>query len=78
MSGQRTAFDLSGPSALDVLVTGCPIDLHPEVFAGHAQTLLAKAPVILERRGAEAYRIHVRSSFAGYLAEWLLDAILGL
>ncbi|SEL68498.1 2Fe-2S iron-sulfur cluster-binding protein [Nonomuraea pusilla] len=78
VSGQRTAFDLSGPSALDVLVTGCPIDLHPEVFAGHAQTLLAKAPVILERRGAEAYRIHVRSSFAGYLAEWLLDAILGL
>ncbi|MCF6469519.1 sarcosine oxidase subunit gamma, partial [Nonomuraea sp. MG754425] len=64
-----------GPRAQDVLITGCPIDLHPDVFPGHAQTLLGRASVILERRAADRYRVYVRSSFTRYLAEWLLDAI---
>ncbi|WP_336204809.1 2Fe-2S iron-sulfur cluster-binding protein [Nonomuraea sp. LPB2021202275-12-8] len=74
VSGQRTVLELAGPGALDVLITGCPLDLHPSVFTGHAQTLLAKAPVIIERDG-DAYRIYVRSSYTAYLAEWLLDAL---
>jgi sarcosine oxidase subunit alpha len=74
VSGQRTVLELAGPGALEVLITGCPIDLHPSVFTGHAQTFLAKTPVILERDGA-AYRIYVRSSYTRYLAEWLLDAL---
>ncbi|NUP61183.1 MAG: FAD-dependent oxidoreductase [Nonomuraea sp.] len=78
VSGQRTILELSGPSALDVLITGCPIDLHPDVFPGHAQTLLGKTSVILERRAPETYRVHVRSSFTTYLAEWLLDALVAL
>ena len=51
VSGQRTVLELAGPGALEVLITGCPLDLHPSVFTGHAQTLLAKTPVILERDG---------------------------
>ncbi|MFI6926807.1 2Fe-2S iron-sulfur cluster-binding protein [Nonomuraea spiralis] len=78
VSGQRTILELSGPAALDVLITGCPVDLHPGVFPGHTQTLLGKTSVILERRAPDVYRIHVRSSFTSYLAEWLLDAILAL
>jgi sarcosine oxidase subunit alpha len=76
VSGQRTVLELSGPGALDVLITGCPIDLHPSVFTGHAQTLLGKTSVILERR-SDVYRIYARSSFTSYLATWLLDAIKG-
>ncbi|MGR6922699.1 2Fe-2S iron-sulfur cluster-binding protein [[Actinomadura] parvosata] len=75
VSGQRTVLELSGPAAEDVLITGCPLDLHPDVFPGHAQTLLGKTGVILERRAPGAYRVYVRSSFTRYLAEWLLDAI---
>ncbi|MET8865364.1 2Fe-2S iron-sulfur cluster-binding protein [Nonomuraea sp. NPDC004580] len=78
VSGQRTVLELAGPAADDVLITGCPIDLHPSAFPGHAQTLLGKAPVILERRAPDRYRIYVRSSFARYLAKWLLDAVEGL
>ncbi|MEV4373054.1 2Fe-2S iron-sulfur cluster-binding protein [Nonomuraea sp. NPDC049637] len=78
VSGQRTILELSGPGADDVLITGCPVDLHPDVFPGHAQTLLGRAAVILERRAPGEYRIHVRSSFTTYLAEWLLDAVLAL
>ncbi|TDD17483.1 2Fe-2S iron-sulfur cluster-binding protein [Nonomuraea diastatica] len=75
VSGQRTVLELAGPAAHDVLITGCPIDLDPSVFPGHAQTLLAKTSVILERRSSKTYRIYVRSSFAKYLAEWLIDAL---
>ncbi|MGN9781867.1 2Fe-2S iron-sulfur cluster-binding protein [Nonomuraea sp. ZG12] len=74
VSGQRTVLELAGPGALEVLITGCPLDLHPSVFTGHAQTLLAKTPAIVERDGG-TYRIYVRSSYANYLAEWLLDAL---
>ncbi|MFC6677220.1 2Fe-2S iron-sulfur cluster-binding protein [Nonomuraea ferruginea] len=76
VSGQRTVIELTGPGALDVLITGCPIDLHPGVFTGHAQTVLGKAPVILQRYG-DSYRIFVRSSYANYLGEWLIDALEG-
>ncbi|MEV5324931.1 2Fe-2S iron-sulfur cluster-binding protein [Nonomuraea sp. NPDC052634] len=77
VSGQRTILELSGPGTEDVLITGCPLDLHPSAFAGHAQTLLGKAPVVLERRAPDMYWIYVRSSFTRYMAEWLLDALQG-
>ncbi|SDG94110.1 2Fe-2S iron-sulfur cluster-binding protein [Nonomuraea jiangxiensis] len=78
VSDQRTILELSGPGAEDVLITGCPIDLHPDVFPGHAQTLLAQTSVLLERRAPDTYRIYVRSSFTKYLAEWLIDALAAL
>ncbi|MFG1702381.1 2Fe-2S iron-sulfur cluster-binding protein [Nonomuraea sp. M3C6] len=78
VSDQRTILELSGPQAEDVLITGCPIDLHPSAFPGHAQTLLAQTAVLLERRSPGTYRIYVRSSFTRYLAEWLIDALAAL
>lgn len=78
VSAQRTTLRLRGAHARDVLAKGCAIDLHPKVFGPGAavQTMLARANVILiplADNGTD-YRILVRSSFAGYLAEWLLDA----
>lgn len=77
VSGQRTVLEVAGPGAMEVLITGCPIDLHPSVFSGHAQTLLAKTGVILQRTADDTFRIYVRSSFTSYLSEWLLDATDG-
>jgi sarcosine oxidase subunit gamma len=77
VSAQRTAIEVAGADARDVLRKGCALDLHPRVFgAGRcAQTLLARAQVVLvPRTGEPAYRVFVRASFAEYLAEWLLDA----
>ncbi|MEU8396530.1 2Fe-2S iron-sulfur cluster-binding protein [Nonomuraea sp. NPDC048892] len=76
VSGQRTILELTGPRAEGVLITGCPLDL--DTLPGHAQTLLGKTSVVLERRGPGDYRVFVRSSFTRYLAEWLLDAISAL
>ena len=74
-----TVIALSGPNAGDVLAKGCPLDLHPDVFAPGrvAQTIVAQADAILHRvdDGDEAsFDIHVRRSFAEYLWLWLADA----
>lgn len=83
VSAQRTVIEVSGPYARDVLAKGCAIDLHPRAFGPGqcAQTLLARAQVILVCRDATApgdslmgYWLMVRSSFARYLADWLADA----
>ncbi len=77
LSANRVVLELRGPGARDVLAAGCALDLHPRaVGPGRcAQTLLARAAVILEQTSEEpAYRIYVRPSFAGYLTDWLRDA----
>ena len=78
VSAQRITLRLQGTRVRDVLAKGCAIDLHPRVFgAGRsAQTTLGQAGVVLLALGdaGDDYLVFVRSSFAGYLADWLLDA----
>ena len=78
VSGQRTTLTLRGAHGREVLGKGCALDLHPRAFGEGtaAQTMLGQAGVILlavNGTGSD-YRILVRSSFARYLADWLLDA----
>jgi sarcosine oxidase subunit gamma len=78
VSAQRTTLRLRGAHVRDVLATGCAIDLHPRAFpAGSAaQTVLGQAGVVLLALDDTAthYQLLVRSSFARYLAAWLVDA----
>ncbi|MCX2730217.1 sarcosine oxidase subunit gamma [Saccharopolyspora sp. NFXS83] len=78
LSANRTILEVSGPKAREVLNKGCALDLHPRVFGADrcAQTLLARAGVILVCRDAEqpSFWLLVRSSFARYVADWLIDA----
>ncbi|GAB3484101.1 sarcosine oxidase subunit gamma [Amycolatopsis cihanbeyliensis] len=80
VSAQRTTLALSGPRVRDVLAHGCAIDLHPTAAPTGTcvQTLLARAGVVLLVRDAERaeFGLLVRSSFATYLAAWLVDASL--
>jgi sarcosine oxidase subunit gamma len=78
VSGQRTTLRLTGDHVRAVLATGCALDLHPRAFpAGSAaQTLLGLAGVVLlalDDAGTD-YEVLVRTSFARYLAGWLVDA----
>jgi sarcosine oxidase subunit gamma len=77
VSASRVCFELVGDDVEDVLAQGCSLDLDASVFAAGqcAQTLLAKAQVILHRRDAETFRILVRPSYANYLRAWLEDAL---
>jgi|KBSSwiStaDraftv2_1062776.scaffolds.fasta_scaffold14938_5 sarcosine oxidase subunit gamma len=76
VSAQRSPFVLEGTAVRDVLAHGMALDLHPDHFpeGAAAQTLLAKAAVIVARSGPDQYRVWVRASFARYLAMWLMDA----
>ena len=66
VSANRIAFDLT--DALDLLATGCPIDLDPTRWVPGmcAQTLFGLAQVLLHQRGPRTTRAFVRPSFAGY------------
>ncbi len=75
----RTVIGLSGRNARDLLMKGCPLDLHGRQFkpGDCAQSALAKATIILHQiSDAPAYDIYVERSFADYLWSWLEDAAL--
>jgi sarcosine oxidase subunit gamma len=76
VSANRVCLELAGESAADVLARGCALDLHPSVFPPGrcAQTLLARAQVILYRTDEHAFRLLVRPSLADYVRAWLRDA----
>jgi sarcosine oxidase subunit gamma len=79
VSAKRTLLEIRGPKARDLLAHGVPIDLDTRSFGPGrcAQTLLAKAQVIIEPRDDHAaFVLYVRSSFACYVADWLLDAAM--
>ncbi|HEX8870193.1 MAG TPA: sarcosine oxidase subunit gamma family protein, partial [Lentzea sp.] len=77
VSANRTIVELSGWFSRDVLEKGCPVDLHPREFGpGQAvQTTVGPVPVLLWQVDGETYRLFPRSSFADYLARWLIDAM---
>ncbi|CCK31788.1 sarcosine oxidase gamma subunit [Streptomyces davaonensis JCM 4913] len=78
VSAQRTTLLVSGPRARDLLSHGCSLDLHPRAFGPGrcAQTTLGRTQVVLVARDdpRAGFWVLVRSTFAGYLTDWLLDA----
>jgi len=81
LSSSRVILQIAGNRARELLAAGCGLDLHPRAFVvGQcAQTLLARVPVILDQLGdAPHYRVFVRRSYAGWLIDWLTDAVEGL
>lgn len=77
VSANRTVLELSGPSARGVLEKGCPVDLHPRSLGPGCSVATTVGPVaaVLWQVGRTSYRLLPRSSFADYLARWLLDAM---
>jgi sarcosine oxidase subunit gamma len=76
VSANRTLLEIRGPKTRELLAHGVPIDLDPRSFGPGrcAQTLLGKAQIIIERRDESGFRLYARTSFASYVADWLLDA----
>lgn len=73
VSANRVVIELTGDDRLELLSTACPIDLDPRVWSDGrcAQTLFGAAQVLLQER-ANATRVFVRPSFAGYVVDLLL------
>jgi sarcosine oxidase subunit gamma len=77
VSANRVAFEVSG-AARDVLGQGCSLDFDAFPVGRCAQTLLARAEVLLHRPAADVFTVFVRPSFAPYVRAWLDDAVLGV
>ena len=77
VSANRTVIEFTGPQARTVLEKGCPVDLHPRAYGPDRAviTTLARVPVLLWQTDDNTYRLLPRSSFAEYVARWLLDAM---
>jgi sarcosine oxidase subunit gamma len=77
VGANRTVLSISGSASRSLLMKGCGLDLHPRAFSRQhcAQTNFARTTIILEQTDdTPAWRIYARSSFAPYLANWLIDA----
>jgi sarcosine oxidase subunit gamma len=76
VSANRAVIELRGVARLDLLASGCSLDLDPAggwVPGVCAQTLFARAQVILQELDG-ATRLFVRPSFADYVVDRLLVA----
>ncbi|KND60085.1 Sarcosine oxidase gamma subunit [Candidatus Burkholderia verschuerenii] len=71
-----TVLDIDGPKTREVLSRGCPLDLHPKVFAEGqcAQNHYFKASMTLVPLGGDRFELVIRRSFADYFVKIMLDA----
>ncbi len=65
-SDSRVGWTLRGPKALDVLASGCPLDLHHKTFARDscAQSLLGHVAALYYRHADGDFSVYVARSFA--------------
>ncbi|MFC5218203.1 sarcosine oxidase subunit gamma [Streptomyces coerulescens] len=78
VSANRTTLELRGSAARQVLEKGCPHDLHPRSFGPGTAVSTTVGPVAVllwQLDDTPTYRLLPRSSFADYLARWLMDAM---
>ncbi|MDL5159150.1 sarcosine oxidase subunit gamma [Actinomycetospora termitidis] len=76
VSAQYADLRLQGRAARELLSFGCALDLRPASFGPRtcARTLLGQSGVLLVGHDDGEFQLLVRTSFAGYVAAWLLDA----
>ena len=78
VTDRQIGLELEGPTALDLLAEGCPLDLEAFPVDGCSRTLFGKAEVVVWRRAAEWWRLEVARSFAPYLEALLTAAAADL
>jgi sarcosine oxidase subunit gamma len=76
VSHRNAALEITGPQGAAILNAGCPLDLDLGAFPVGmcTRTVLAKAEIVLWRRGEERFHIEVWRSFAPYVWNLLGEA----
>ena len=77
ISDAKAVIGLTGKDARDLLMKGCPVDLHEREFHSgcSTRTLLGKVEVIIHQvSDRPEYDIYVHRSFSEFLWDWLEDA----
>jgi len=78
LSASRVRIRITGSAAREVLAKGMALDLHPAVFevGRSAQSGLHHTGIFLERVGEDDYEIYVPRTYAEWIWDWLIDAVL--
>jgi len=76
VSQRQIGLEVFGAKAALAINAGCPLNLSPSAFGEGAatRTMLAKAEIVLWRRGPQSFQIEVWRSFADYAARFLIEA----
>lgn len=72
VSDRELTLDIAGPGVLDLLATGCPLDLAKMPVGAGTRTVFDTAPVILVREAEDRFRLTVWRSFLPHVRA-LLD-----
>lgn len=76
VSDSRVGWTLSGPRALDVLASGCPLDLHENKFVKDqcAQSLFGHVAALYHRHSDGNFTLYVARSFSDDVWEALCSS----
>jgi sarcosine oxidase, subunit gamma len=71
---REVALAIEGPATLDLLATGCPLDLARMPVGAGTRTLFDTVPVVLTREADDRFRVEVWRSFAPHVRALLATA----
>lgn len=71
ITAREVTFQITGPMAETLMTIGCPRDMASMGEGAVRRTLYDTATVVLWRDGADAFRMDVWNSFAGFVAQTL-------
>ena len=74
VSDRQVGFDVTGPLAAELLMSGCPLDLERLAVGRGTRTIYETVEIIVIKRAPDAFRVEVWRSFAPWLWEALAEA----
>ena len=67
VSDRQVGFDVTGPRAAEMLMSGCPLDLERLAVGRGTRTIYETVEIVVIKRAADAFRVEVWRSFAPWL-----------
>ena len=74
VSDRQVGFDVTGPRAAELLMSGCPLDLERMAVGRGTRTIYETVEIVVIKRAADAFRVEVWRSFAPWLWAALAQA----
>ena len=67
VSDRQVGFDVTGPRAVELLMSGCPLDLERMAVGRGTRTIYETVEIVVVKRAPDAFRVEVWRSFAPWL-----------
>ena len=74
ISERQVGFEVTGPRAAELLMSGCPLDLERMAVGRGTRTIYETVEIVVVKRAPESFRVEVWRSFAPWLWAALAQA----